>query len=49
MGESLSGCVEDFERNLNQLTSTERADVEKAVEGCLGLSDCGNFLGCISQ
>lgn len=45
-GESLAGCVENVERNLAQLPSAARSDTENAINNCLGLNDCSNFLAC---
>ena len=47
MGVSYSGCVENIEQSLSQLTSAERTDTENAIEACLELNDCGNFLVCV--
>ena len=45
-GTSVSQCVEQGNKILEAMTSSQRADYEKAAKVCLGMADCTNFLAC---
>ncbi len=46
---SVAECVEEIDRDLDDLTSTERADVETDLNRCLGFSNCDRLVECIDD
>ena len=46
-GTSVAQCTDSFNKEMAGLTSSERADMQKALDQCMSLSDCANFASCL--
>jgi len=45
-GESAADCADYWQRALNEMTASKRADCEAQLADCLGKRSCENFLDC---
>jgi hypothetical protein len=48
-GISTDECVENIDRDLDNLTRSQRDDWEGLMNGCLDFSSCQLFLDCVSS